>query len=169
MKKQITLLFAVLLSFAIAPTATAQFSLGAGLAYGTDIEEPGIQIGGTYQLNEDMRLGTDIIYWLVGSDSFFGESISFTFVEVNANFNYIFYNNNDLILYGIGTLGIHYASSSFEFEEFASESYSDAELGFGLGAGLEYDLGGAKLYAEPRFFLSGFDQLALAAGLRIPF
>lgn len=169
MKKLTTLVFAMLLTTAFSTTAVAQISIGGGLTYGTDIEEIGIQVGGTYVLNENMRLGADIIYWLIGSESFFGESISYTFLEINANFNYIFYNENDLILYGLGTLGIHYAKVSFDFDDdFFAGSGSDTELGLGIGAGLEYNLGGVKLYVEPRFFLSGFDQLALAAGVRVP-
>ncbi len=169
MKKLTTLVFAMLLTTAFSTTAVAQISIGGGLAYGTDIEEIGIQVGGTYVLNENMRLGADIIYWLIGSESFFGESISYTFLEINANFNYIFYNENDLMLYGLGTLGIHYAKVSFDFDDdFFAGSGSDTELGLGIGAGLEYNLGGVKLYVEPRFFLSGFDQLSLAAGVRVP-
>ena len=103
MKKITTLVFAMLLTAAFSTTAVAQISVGGGLTYGTDIEEIGIQVGGTYVLNENMRLGADIIYWLTES----GTGFSQTALEVNANFNYIFYNENDLIVYGLGTLGIH--------------------------------------------------------------
>ncbi|TVR17541.1 MAG: hypothetical protein EA391_04505 [Balneolaceae bacterium] len=64
-------------------------------------------------------------------------------------------------------MGIHYARSSFSFEGF-SESASDSEVGLGLGAGVEYDLGSVKIYAEPRLFLSGFEQFQFNAGVRIP-
>jgi hypothetical protein len=167
MKKITTLAFALLLTAAFSSTAIAQISIGGGIAYGTDIEEIGIQVGGTYVLNEDMRLGADVIYWLTES----GTGFSQTALEVNANFNYIFYNENDLIVYGLGTLGIHYYkfSSDFDDEFFGgSFSVSETELGLGVGVGLEYDLGSVKLYVEPRFFLSGFDQLSLAAGVRVP-
>lgn len=172
MKKLICFLFAAILSVSFNTTASVQMSVGGGIIYGFDFEEPGIQVGGTYTLSPEMRLGADIIYWLVGDESFMGDNFSSTLLEVNANFNYIFYNENDLMLYGIGTLGIHYASFSydFSFNGFSeSGSDSDTELGLGLGAGLEYSLGGVSLYVEPRVFLSGFDQLALAAGVRIPF
>lgn len=35
----------------------AQISVEAGITYGTDIEEIGLQASGTYVLNEEMRLG----------------------------------------------------------------------------------------------------------------
>ncbi|MCC5939990.1 MAG: outer membrane beta-barrel protein [Balneolaceae bacterium] len=167
--KKLTYIFAVALIVAgINSTVNAQgISIGGGISYGFDIEEIGIQLSGTYGLNEDMRVGADIIYYLIGDESFFGEEISTTALEVNFNYNYIFYNENDLIIYGLGTLGIHYFSSSFSFNGF-SESFSDTEIGLGLGAGLEYDLGSVKIYAEPRIFLSGFDQFQFNAGVRVP-
>jgi opacity protein-like surface antigen len=171
MNRLIGFLFAFVLSVSLSTTASAQISLGGGIVYGFDIEELGIQASGTYNLSPEMRLGGDIIYWLIGDDSFMGESWSTTYMEVNANFNYIFYDENDLILYGIGTLGIHYASFSydFNFNGFSdSGSESDTELGLGLGVGLEYNLGSVVLYSEPRIFLSGFDQFAISAGVRVP-
>lgn len=169
MKKLTTLFFAALFTIGFSINALAQgITIGGGISYGFDIEEIGIQVGGTYDLNENMRLGADIIYYLIGDDTFFdGENFSTTALEVNFNYHYIFYNENDLKLYGIGTLGIHYIKSSVSFMGF-SESFSDSEVGLGLGGGLEYDLGSVRLYAEPRIFLSGFDQFALAAGVRVP-
>lgn len=166
MKKLINLTFTILLSVGISATALAQgtegdIAIGAGIAYGTDIEEIGLQASGTYVLNEDMRVGGDIIYWLTDDSDF----ASTTFVEVNANFNYIFHKQEDLIIYALGTLGIHYGKVDIEG---ISNGSSDTELGLGVGAGLEYDLGGVVLYVEPRLFLSGFDQLSLAAGVRFP-
>ncbi len=167
--KKLTYIFAVaMISVGISSNVHAQgISVGGGISYGFDIEEIGIQLSGTYGLNENMRLGADIVYYLIGNENFFGEEISTTALEVNFNYHYIFYNENDLTLYGIGTLGIHYIKSSFSIAGF-SEDFSDTELGLGLGAGLEYNLGSVALYAEPRIFLSGFDQLALSAGVRIP-
>src|SRR5690625_1861060 len=87
-------------------------------------------------------------------------------------YNYIFYNENDVMFYALGTLGIHYAKVSWDgpsgSEWSGRASGSDTELGLGLGAGVEYNLGSMNLYAEPRLFLSGFEQFSLAAGRRIP-
>ncbi len=171
MKRLISFLFAAILSVSLSTNVSAQVSIGGGIVYGFDIEEIGIQASGTYNLSPEMRIGGDIIYWLVGDESIMGESWSSTFVEVNANFNYIFYDENDLSIYGLGTLGIHYASFDYDFsfngfDESFSES--DTELGLGLGVGFEYNLGSVVLYSEPRIFLTGFDQFALSAGVRVP-
>lgn len=162
MKKLTSILFAVLFVFSITQLTFAQeqgdIAVGAGVVYGFDIEEIGIQGNGYYTLNENMRVGADFIYWLHDSD--FGD---FTSWELNGNFHYLFYNENDLVLYGLGSLGYHYVSFSF-----MGASVSDSEIGLGLGAGVEYNLGSLKLFAEPRIFLSGLDQFAFAAGLRLP-
>lgn len=166
MKKFKNLLLGAILSLGLFTVSQAQISVGGGLAYGLDIEELGIQASGTYVLNEDMRLGADLIYWLTPSSDF----VDMTMFEINANYNYIFYNENDLMFYALGTLGIHYMKASYSGpgSEYLGGSGSDTELGLGIGAGMEYNLGSVKLYAEPRLFLSGFEQFSLAAGLRIP-
>lgn len=138
-----------------------QMAINAGISYGFDVEDLGIRAGATYFLNENMRVGGDLTYWLLDSPS----GVSFTYLEINGNFNYIFYKEDDLMLYGIGALGIHYASVSYDNGAFL-EDYSDTDLALGLGVGLEYNLGGISLFAEPKIFLSGFDQAKFNIGVR---
>lgn len=163
MIKPANLLIAILFVCSISSLAIAQekgdLSFGAGVAYGFDIEEIGLQVNGTYSLNEKMRVGADFIYWLIDN-----EFIETTGWELNGNFHYLFYNENDLVLYGVGSLGLHSASNDYK-----EDTSSDSVPGLGLGAGLEYLLGPVKFYAEPRIFLSGLDQFALSAGIRVPF
>lgn len=172
MKRVIILVISFLFVFSSINTLTAQNSgdldLGAGITYGFDIEELGIQVIGTYALNNKIRVGADFIYWLSEDESVFGASYSSTLFEINGNVHYLFYNQDKFVIYAIGSLGIHYASVKVDVPGFGSESASDSELGLGFGAGFEYNLGPAKLYVEPRLFISGFDQLALSAGFKIP-
>lgn len=135
--------------------------LGGGLAYGEKLGELGLQFGGYYVLDENMRIGGDFIYWLVDSPP----EGSVNYFEINANFNYLFYHEDDIALYGIGSLGIHSWSSSATFNG-VSVSSSDTDLALGIGAGFEYNLDPIRIYVEPRFFLTGFDQLNLAFGVR---
>lgn len=164
--KQSVLMLAVLSLMVWGPTANAQnnpgdITLGAGLSYGEKFSELGLQLGGYYVLNEDMRIGGDFVYWFIDSPSGFSN----TYFELNGNFHYLFYQENDITLYGIGSLGIHRAS--FEFTFFGETvSESDTDLGLGIGAGGEYDLGAIKLYVEPRLFLTGFDQFGISFGVR---
>ncbi len=167
--QRITMIFAMLAIFTISSLqaraetefAEGQIAINAGITYGFDIEEPGIRLGATYFLNENMRVGGDLTYWLIGDETFIGTTFSFTYLEINGNFNYLFYNQDDLVLYGIGALGIHYASVSV-----GGDSESDTELGLGLGAGVEYNIGPLSIFAEPKLFLSGFDQAKFNLGVR---
>ncbi len=162
MKKIITIVATIAICFMVTPTIQAQISAGVGFAYGTDIEETGLQLSGVYTLNEKMRVGADLIYYFIGDEEFFGVKIEQTALEFNGNFNYIFYNENKIEAYGIGSLGLHYVSVSV-----LDNSESDSEIALGVGVGAQYDLGKVKLYLEPRYFLSGFDQLNIGFGVRM--
>lgn len=139
-------------------------TFGGGITYGFELEEVGIQATGTYAIHDNIRIGTDFIYWISDDDNAFGASISSTLFEINVNLHYLFYNNNNLIIYAIGSIGMHQANVSFDVPEVGSDSVSDTELGLAFGGGAEYDLGPIIFYLEPRFFISGFDQLAISAG-----
>ncbi|TVQ66520.1 MAG: hypothetical protein EA360_05435 [Balneolaceae bacterium] len=173
MKKLTLILITIALLICFKPAdisaQTGDVAVGAGIVYGADVEEIGIQLGGTYSFNPNIRFGADLIYWLIGDEDFFGASFSTNAFEINGNFHYIFHDTRDLTLYGLASAGIHIVSVSVDIPGFGSESESDSEVAIGVGAGLEYNLGGVKLYAEPRVFLSGLDQFQLAAGVRIPF
>src|SRR5690625_2558303 len=109
MKKFKNLLLGAILSLGLFTVSQAQISVGGGLAYVLDIEELGIQASGTYVLNEDMRRGADMSYWISPSESIpGGAEFSTTMFENNANYNYILYNENDVMFYALSTLGIHY-------------------------------------------------------------
>ncbi len=135
-----------------------QMNINAGLSYGFDIEELGLRAGMGYFLNENMRIGGDITYWLIDSDV--------VYLEFNGNFNYIFYDEDELMFYGIGALGIHYWKFDWDMGDFGSGSESDTDLGLGLGAGGEYNLGAMALFGELKIFLSGFDQPKFNFGVR---
>ncbi|MDG5765837.1 outer membrane beta-barrel protein [Balneolales bacterium ANBcel1] len=135
--------------------------IGGGLTYGESIDELGLQLGGYYIFNEDFRFGGDFIYWFVDSP----QDASNTFFELNGNAHYLFYREGDITLYGIGSLGIHYNSFEVTFNG-GSISDSNTDLALGVGAGIEYNAGPVLLYGEPRFFLTGFDQLTLSFGVR---
>lgn len=141
-----------------------QLGINAGFAYGFTIEEPGIRAGATYFLNEDMRVGGDLTYWLVDTHA----GVDVTYLEFNGNFHYLFHKENELLLYGIGSLGIHYADASVDTGDWGggTVSHSDTELGLGIGGGVEYNLGGFSIFAEPKLFLSGFDQFKFNVGAR---
>lgn len=143
-----------------------QLAISAGLTYGFDVEEPGIRAGATYYLNDAMRVGGDFTYWLVGDENFLGEKLSLTYWEANANFNYIFHQQDAITVYAIGSAGLHRASVSMTITGLGSFDDSDTKVGLGGGVGAEYSLGQLSIFAEPKLFLSGFDQLKFNMGIR---
>ncbi len=139
-----------------------QIAVSGGLSYGFDLEKAGLRAEATSFFTENIRVGADITYWF--TESYAG--LKPTFLEFNGNLNYLFFEQDALTLYGIGTLGVHHAKVSYDLGMHGSDSSSDTKIGLGLGAGAEYNLGTVSIFAEPKFFLSGFDQMKLNFGVR---
>lgn len=109
----------------IGQTAFAQLSAGAGLAYGFDNKDLGIQLRGIYGITETWRAGGDFIFYLDGVE---GASV----YEFNANAHYVFKNDDDFHLYGLA--GLNFFLVSFSEFDFGTVS----ELGINLGGGIGY-------------------------------
>jgi opacity protein-like surface antigen len=89
--------------------------------------------------------------------------------EFNANGHYLFQDDEDLALYGLGGLNLTRVSVDFpENQFFGGGSVSDSEIGLNVGAGLEYGVGFGNLYAEAKYVISSADHLAITGGVRIP-
>jgi opacity protein-like surface antigen len=165
--KKLTLLVLLVGLIGFTSNATAQnmkgdFALGLGISYGADLVdggEIGININSNYSFTNEIRASLDINYWLPGDD--FDNA---TLLDVNINAHYLFVNDMNLRLYGLA--GIHYASFEYDFGGF---SVSSSETGFNVGAGIEYDLGGVLLFAEPKYTVNGWEQFAVTAGFRFSF
>jgi opacity protein-like surface antigen len=166
MKKFVAGLVVVMFLFFTSEQLNAQNSVSLGLAYGFDIEEVGIQLGGMHRLNDKMSVGGDFVYYLIGDEEFFGMKFSQKAFEINGNFRYNFLSQDGFELYGLGTLGLHIVSVKVTFGG-DSDSESDSEVALGIGGGAQYSLGNLSLFAEPRLFLSGFDQFQFTAGVRV--
>jgi hypothetical protein len=143
----------------------AQTAFGAGVMYGFDMEETAIQFNGYTKINRNLRLGADFGVYLIPDEQFFGIDIKTTAYELNGVVHYIFQDRRGLTLYGLGLVGIH--GISVEASSGGATSTSDdSELALGVGAGAEVYKGQLGLFAEPRVFLSGFDQFSINFGFR---
>ena len=151
-----TLLCAAVLAVVAIPNVNAQFSVRAGVAYGTDISEIGIQGGAMYQFNDQWRGSADLLFYLVGD----GVSA----YEINPNVHYIFSDTGTAQFYAIG--GLNIITVSVDTGIFGNVSASDT--GFNLGAGGIFDFGGVQGQAEAKYELAGGDQLVISAGLVFP-
>ncbi|MFO7799768.1 outer membrane beta-barrel protein [Rhodohalobacter sp.] len=188
MKKLLAIIFATALvigTSSITNTASAQtegsvqegdIKLGVGLAFGSGVgfasldNDLGIRVDGYYAINSDIRAGADFTFYFPKSE---GE-VDVNVWELNLNGNYIFIDEDDLLVYGLG--GINITGISVDTPTVSSGgqtfggSSSDSEIGLNLGGGIEYALDFADLFGEIK--LGGLggdaDQFVLGAGLRFP-
>lgn len=183
MKKLLTILFVTVFimgTHSFSQTATAQtqegdFKIGAGLAFGSGVgfgsldNDLGIRVDGYYAFTEQIRGGGDFTFYFPKSE---GETDA-TVWELNFNANYIFLDEDGLLVYGLGGLNITglnlETSITNEFGSFGGET-SETEIGLNLGGGLEYALDFADFFAEAKLGNLGgnADQFVLGAGLRFP-
>lgn len=151
--KKILLVLIVLTIIGGSSLSAADLSLG--LTYGADVKEIGIHAGLLFSVMPKLRLGPDLTYYLTPS--------GLTWLEFNFNAYYTFVAQNALKLYGLA--GLQFAYASLDLGPLGSADNLD--IGFNIGGGLEYDLGGLSLFAEPKFTIGGFEQLAISFGVRL--
>lgn len=142
--------------------AQAQFSLGAGLGYGTDVEELAIRARGVYAISGPWRAASDFDFYLDGEDDL-------TYWELNLNGHYIFYNTEKMKAYALAGLSFFHVGVDYDTTIPGFDDVSDNDTGLNLGAGLEIPLGPVDFFGEAKFTLGGAEQLFLAAGLQFPF
>lgn len=141
-------------------TASAQLSLGGGLAYNIEAEELGINIRGVYDINETWRGQAGFVYYLAG------EGVNFS--EINLNANYVFSDNGaGTKIYGLA--GLNFFRVGFDDINVGGiiiEGASATETGFNVGAGINLGLSDQlSIYGEAKYILSDFDGLGLVAGV----
>lgn len=163
MKKLLGFALSMMLVIGISSTATAQegaFTIGAGLAYGSEIGgdgEMGLDLHALYGVTNDIRVGAGFTYYLVDAPA----GVDFSASELNLDGHYMFMNDSELAVYGLAGLSIGMVSV-----ESGGISNSDSEIGINLGGGLEYNMGSIALFAEPKYTISGFEQFVVKGGVR---
>jgi len=141
--------------------------IGFGLAYGFDIGadgEMGMNFNIYHSLTDGIQIGADFIYYLLNDPQFQDPR----FMELNGNVKYHLVNQEVLRMYVLG--GLHYASYRYNRPVTGVDSEeSKNEFGLNTGGGVEFDLEGIILFAEPRLTLGGFDQYSITIGGRFIF
>ncbi len=149
--------------------------IGAGVGWGSEIEMPGLQLGGYYALDgklSRLRIGGDVDGFLPNSDRGVQGDAKVTWFDVNANAQYmlpILPEDSPLSVYALAGLSLAIVHASFTYDEgVAQRDISETKLkpGVNLGAGAEYDVKFAAAYIEAKYVASGADQLVLFGGLR---
>ncbi|MEZ4700101.1 MAG: hypothetical protein R2834_07205 [Rhodothermales bacterium] len=165
------LVLSILGFLAIRPMAAqAQLQVGAGLAFGTEIEKIGLQLNANLPVAQEgkIRGAADVIFFL--KDDF--GSGSTRLWTINLNGHYIFMTTEEFLVYALGGINIanYTIKSDFDIPEIPGFGFdaSSTELGLNVGAGGEYGMPFGNLYGEVKYVLSDFDQLVISAGIRIP-
>lgn len=163
MKKK--LFIAALFIFGGISISSAQMDtrIGAMLAYGTEIENPGIGVNAEFGVMEKLSISPSFIYYFPKEES----GISINWWEINANANYYFLQGNTDV-YGLA--GLNYSSVKVEFPEnsfFSGASASDGRFGLNIGGGANFNLGGAITpFAELKYVIIDGGQLVIGAGVK---
>lgn len=167
-------LFSIILLFALNSTTFAQemevgaTKIGGGIVLSTGAVGDGnldntfgLKVDGYYQLDEEWRAGGDFTFYFPDEEGDF----DLTVWELNFNGNYIFHQEDNLMLYGLAGLNI----TALNIDTPNGDN-SESEFGLNLGAGLEYGLDFADLFGEAKFGGIGgdADQFVFSAGLRFP-
>lgn len=161
MLKLATLLAAVGASL-LARGAAAQPRLGAGLVYGTEIEELGVQLNGYYGLDgslEGLRLGAEFAYYFVD------DPVSFWTVDLNGQYRFV--GPGPFGAYFIAGLDIATISIDVDLGPLEDDDASDTEVGLNVGIGAEYSVTrNVELFGELKYVISDYDQAVFAVGAR---
>jgi opacity protein-like surface antigen len=141
-----------------------RIQIGPSLVYGTEIEQPGIAVDGYYTINEQFRAGLGLTYFF--PNDFAGGEVKWFGIDINGN--YIFYNEDQLMAYGLAGINIISASVDFDGAVEGSGTNTNSETGLNLGAGVEYALDFGNLFGELKFGGIGGDanQIVIGAGVR---
>ncbi len=136
----------------------SQVSAGAGMAFGSDIEQVGAQADLHYSLvnRPALRFGAGFVYYFPKDNH--------NFYEVNINGAYTFYE--EFMFKSYLYTGLNYARSKFDV---GNGSISDTAYGLNLGIGAEYDFGRLLAFGDLKYVISDFDQAVFSIGLRLPF
>ncbi len=142
-------------------SAQAQYRLGAGLAYGSDVEEFGLGVNGEFFLNSKVAVSPSLIIYFLENRN----NVDRSFWELNANVNYYFAEEGALQVYALG--GVNLATSKFDRDGINDDDDATTELGVNLGIGTNFDINSSITpFAQLKFVVSDFDQAVFFFGVR---
>ena len=108
-------------------SVTPKFGVAVGAALGFQ-SGIGLYIRPSYEVNNNVKIGVDLIYYGKKSSSLF------SYWEANANVYYAFYAEDEIKIYGL--VGANYLTEKYEYSTITYPS--ESKLGFNIGGGGEY-------------------------------
>jgi outer membrane protein X len=161
----------LILAFAQGPSS-GKIRVGGGLAYGFEVKNLGLNILGTYDISDNIRVAPNLNLFLPYTEESIGKTHKLSQWELNLDAHYIFPINNDMFdVYPLAGINIAFITNQDEFKDPALQalygySSSDVKYGLNLGVGGEYPITeqlGAFL--ELRYAISDFHQFVVKAGV----
>ena len=161
MKKLFIAIIAILLVGTF-QESKAQFSVGAGLGYATDISSLGISANVGYEINDEWAASGSYTHFLEK------DYVKWSAIDFNANYSLTEIENVGS-LYGIGGINITMIKWDVPgLNEFLGSSASDSNVGLNIGAGLNVGLS-EKMVLAPEMTYTISSGGYLKAGVKLMF
>jgi len=153
--------------------ASAQMSVGAGMVYGTEINNIGFSLNGKYEFNELWAAAPSFTYFLKK------DYMTFSSLDFNANYQITDIDNLGG-LYGIGGLGLTFWGFDFggdtsgdefgEYGDFMAESLNVNTSDFGVNLGLGLNIATSeKMAISPEIMYTFGGGNYLRFGVKVMF
>ncbi len=153
MKNVFKTILVIIIAFSITEVK-AQKSVGAGVAYATNINSIGFNLNGNYVINEKWSAAPSFTYFL--------KKDYVTWMALDLDANYLFSEMENLgSLYAIGGLNMTFFNMDYEIDMgeyggYYETSFSGSDFGVNLGIGLLISAGEKlQLAPEIRYTLGG--------------
>jgi opacity protein-like surface antigen len=154
-------LFFLAQAVAVAQT-DSKAKVGVGILYGDEPEAVGLQITGTYRINQHVEFAPDVSIYFPGGNN----TIYHSYWGINLNGHYIFVDNPNFDIYGLAGLNITSVKEVIPIENY--EEYHHTKLGINIGLGSEYHFQHFSLYGELKYIVSDLGQVVIGVGARVP-
>lgn len=151
---KVVLVIVVMFSFS---QAKAQISAGAGVVYGTEINNIGISVHGKYQFTDEWSAAPSFTYFLKK------DNLSWSSLDLDAN-----YLLSDAGFYAIAGLNMTFFSIDTDDTILGGFDLSGTDTGFNIGAGMNFEIADGMTFApEARYTLGGGNYLRIGLKLMI--
>lgn len=153
----------VLIQCLMVQCAMAQsYSVGAGLAYGDDIREPGINFRGYYNLADNrICFGPEFTYFKKRTENSASEEIDISLFEINLNAHYLFEVTHKLGIYPV--IGLNYSQEKEDYTD-TEEEVTEKKWGMNVGAGTHYTVNKFTVFLEYDHLFSDLSQNTFILG-----
>lgn len=150
----------IVLFFAISSIYAQGIKVGGGLSYGNEINNIGLRADGVYSFNKDWSAALSATYYLPKND------LSWFIVDANAQYNFV--KQDNLIVYGLAGLNMTMWNFSADLGPFGKVETSGTDTGINVGAGARKNVGKIELFGEVKYVLSGAEFFSIGAGILFP-